>query len=42
MKTVVLLPIKLDSKRVPQKNIRPFFDGTPLMTFIQKACLESE
>ena len=38
MKTVALIPIKLGSKRVPGKNIKPFFDGTPLMHFIQKAC----
>ena len=42
MKTVALIPIKLGSKRVPKKNIRPFFDGTPLMHFIQKACLASK
>ena len=42
MKTVALIPIKLGSVRVPQKNIKPFFDGTPLMHFIQKACLEAE
>lgn len=41
MKTVALIPIKLGSKRVPGKNIKPFFDGTPLMAFIQKACLEA-
>lgn len=42
MKVVALIPIKLGSKRVPQKNIRPFYDGTPLMHFIQKACLASK
>ena len=42
MKVVALIPIKLNSVRVPQKNIRPFYDGTPLMHFIQKACLESK
>lgn len=42
MKTVALIPIKLGSKRVPKKNIKPFFDGTPLMTFIQRVCLESD
>lgn len=36
MKTIALMPIKLGSKRVPQKNIKPFFDGTLLMHFIQK------
>ena len=30
MKTVALIPIKLGSKRVPGKNIKPFFDGTPI------------
>ena len=42
MKTVALIPIKLGSKRVPGKNIKPFFDGTPLMSFIQKACLDTK
>lgn len=42
MKTVALIPIKLGSKRIPQKNIKPFYDGTPLMSFIQKVCLESD
>lgn len=42
MKTVALIPIKLGSKRIPGKNIKPFFDGTPLMHFIQRACLESK
>lgn len=42
MKIVALIPIKLGSKRVPQKNIRPFYDGTPLIHFIQKACLKSK
>ena len=42
MKTVALIPIKLGSKRVPRKNTKPFFDGTPLMHFIQKVCLESD
>ena len=41
MKTVALIPIKMESKRIPQKNIKPFYDGTPLMSFIQKACLDS-
>lgn len=42
MKTVALIPIKLGSKRVPGKNTKTFFDGTPLMHFIQKACLEAK
>lgn len=42
MKIVALIPIKLSSQRVPGKNIKPFFDGTPLMHFIQKVCLASD
>lgn len=42
MKTVALIPIKLGSKRVVGKNTKPFFDGTPLMYFIQKACLDTK
>jgi len=41
MKVVALLPIKLNNQRVPGKNIKKFSDGTPLMTLIQKACLET-
>lgn len=41
MKTIALIPIKMGSKRVPGKNIKPFFDGTPLVTFIQRACLNA-
>lgn len=41
MKVVALIPIKLTSSRLPGKNIKPFFDGTPLMTFIQRTCLAS-
>lgn len=42
MKTVALIPIKLGSKRVPGKNTKPFFDGTPLMSFIQQTCLDAK
>ena len=42
MKVVALIPIKLGSKRVPGKNIKPFFDGTPLMHFIQRVCLDAK
>lgn len=42
MKTAALIPIKLSSTRVPGKNIKPFFDGTPLMHFIQRACLNAK
>ena len=41
LKTVALIPVKLESKRIPGKNIKPFYDGTPLMSFIQKSCMEA-
>lgn len=41
MKVVALIPIKLNSKRVPGKNIKRLYDGTPLMSFIQKSCLDA-
>ncbi len=42
MKVVALIPIKLNSKRVPGKNIKRLYDGTPLMSFIQKSCLDAK
>lgn len=36
MKTVAFVPIKLNSERLPLKNIKPFFDGTPLISCILK------
>jgi len=41
MKTVALIPIKLGSKRIPGKNTKQFYDGTPLMSFIQQTCLDA-
>ena len=41
-KVTALIPIKLGSQRIPGKNIKPFYDGTPLMSFIQKICLSSD
>lgn len=41
MKTVAMIPIKLNSERVKEKNIRPFFDGKPLIHFIQEALVAS-
>lgn len=41
IKVVALIPIKLRSDRLPGKNIKPFFDGTPLIHFIQRLCLKS-
>lgn len=34
MKVVALVPIKLNSERVKEKNLRPFYDGKPLVQFI--------
>lgn len=42
MKTVAMIPIKLNNERVPGKNIKKFSDGTPLMALIQKACLNAQ
>lgn len=41
MKTVAMIPVKLNNERIPGKNIKCFSDGTPLMSFIQKACLNA-
>ena len=41
MKTVALIPIKLNNQRVPGKNIKRFSDGTPMMSLIQKTCLNA-
>ena len=38
---VGMIPIKLNNQRVPGKNLKQFDDGTPLITFIQKALLNS-
>lgn len=37
MKIVAAVPIKLNNERTPGKNIKPFFDGTPLIKFILRA-----
>lgn len=42
MKTVAMVPIKLNSERVKEKNLRPFFDGKPLVQFILEALVKSE
>ena len=41
MKTVVMIPIKLNNERVPGKNTKCFSDGTPLMKLIQIAVLNA-
>lgn len=42
MKIVALVPVKLNSERVREKNIRPFFDGKPLVHFILEALTQSK
>ncbi len=43
MKTVALIPIKMNNERTPGKNTKPLYDGTPLIQLILntvKACRE--
>lgn len=42
MKVVAMIPIKLNNERIPGKNVKCFSDGTPLMHFIQQACLNAK
>lgn len=42
MKTVAMVPIKLNSERVKEKNLRPFYDGKPLIHFILEALVASK
>ena len=39
MKVVAFIPIKLNNQRTPGKNIKLFYDGTPLMHFVQRSLL---
>ncbi len=36
MKTVAFVPVKLNSERLPMKNIKPFTNGEPLIRYILK------
>ena len=42
MKTIAMIPIKLNNERIPGKNVKKFSDGTPLIKLIQKTCLKVE
>lgn len=42
MKTVAMVPIKLNSERVKEKNLRTFCDGKPLIQFILEALVGSK
>lgn len=39
-KIVAMVPIKLNSERVKEKNLRPFCDGKPLIQFILEALVK--
>ena len=39
MKTVAVVPMKLNNRRLPQKNIRPFPNGNPLCHYILSTLL---
>ncbi len=39
MKVVGVFPIKTNNERVPNKNTKEFYDGTPLIHFVQKNLL---
>lgn len=41
MKIVAMVPIKLNSERVKEKNLRTFYDGKPLIHFILEALVRS-
>ena len=42
MKTVAFVPIKLNNERFPGKNVMPFTNGDPLISYILKTLLEVE
>ena len=42
MKIVAMVPIKLNSERVKEKNLRPFYDGKPLVQFILEALVKCQ
>jgi len=41
MRVVAFVPIKTNNERIPGKNTMMFFDGKPLMYFIQRSLLEA-
>lgn len=42
MKTTIFMPIKLNNERMPQKNIKQFDDGTPLLHVPLKTALKAK
>ena len=42
MKTVAIVPMKLNNRRLPQKNTKPFTNGKPLCYYILSSLLKVE
>lgn len=42
MRTVAIVPMKLNNSRLPQKNIKPFTNGKPLCYYILNTLLQIE
>ncbi|HDZ5087805.1 TPA: hypothetical protein RTH13_001623 [Campylobacter jejuni] len=42
MKTVAFIPIKLNNERIPGKNLKQFYDRTPLIYFVQNTLLQCD
>ena len=40
MKTVAVVPMKLNNRRLPQKNTKPFTNGKPLCWYILSTLLQ--
>lgn len=40
MKTIAIVPMKLNNTRLPQKNIKPFTNGKPLCSYILNTLLK--
>ena len=42
MKVAAVVPMKLNNRRLPQKNTKPFTNGRPLCWYILSTLLEVE
>lgn len=42
MKTIAIVPMKLNNRRLPQKNTKPFTNGKPLCYYILSTLLSVE
>jgi CMP-N-acetylneuraminic acid synthetase len=41
-KIVGMMPIKLNNERIPGKNLKQFYDGKPLISFVQETLLKAK